>query len=165
MKAGVLGVGYVGLSTAVCLATKYPTIAIDVNEARVSNLQAGRVPIHEKGLEALLGKGLAAKRLLFSSAPEDLAEADAIFIAVGTPSSEDGSIDLSQVMSACRTVGDAVMRSKSTPLVFMKSTAVPGTARTVVKPLLERIQLSLLFQRHLTRWVALTDTLEMCGRF
>ena len=130
--------GYVGLSTAVCLATKYSTIAIDVNEARVSSLQSGKVPIHEEGLQGLLEKGLAAKRLFFSSASEDLADTDAVFIAVGTPSTADGSIDLSQVRSASAAVGEAIKNSNSMPLVLMKSTAVPGTARTVVKPILER---------------------------
>jgi len=138
LRVAIVGVGYVGLSTAVCIAAKYPTTAIDVNETRVSSLNSGVVPIHEKGLQALLRKGLATKSLSFSTAHEDLASADVIFIAVGTPSSEDGSIDLSQVRSSCAAIGDSIKRSESVPLVFMKSTAVPGTARTVVKPLLEQ---------------------------
>ncbi len=137
MKVGILGVGYVGLSTAVCLATRFPTFAIDVNKDRVSSLLAGKVTIHEKGLQGLLQKGLAAKRLFFSTSPEDLGGVDIVFIAVGTPSSADGSIDLSQVRTACAAVGDALKRSKQVPLVLMKSTVVPGTARTVAKPLLE----------------------------
>lgn len=138
MKVGVVGVGYVGLSTAVCVATKFPTVALDVNESRVSSLNAGETPIHEKGLQPLLARGLAAKRLLFSSEAEGMVGADVIFMAVGTPSGADGSIDLSQVRSACATVGDAIRRSKSKPLVLLKSTTVPGTARDVVKPLLEK---------------------------
>jgi UDPglucose 6-dehydrogenase len=137
LKIGVVGVGYVGLSTAVCVATKYPTVAVDLDRARVSNLKAGKVPIHEKGLQRLLDKGLAAKRLLFSSSSEDVMGADVIFIAVGTPSGSDGSIELSQVRSSCAGIGGVIKRTKSKPLVLMKSTAVPGTARNVVKPILE----------------------------
>ncbi len=138
MKVGVVGVGYVGLSTAVCMATKHRTVAVDLNEARVASLNAGKVPIHEKGLQSLLDKGLAAKRILFSPSTEGIEDADVVFIAVGTPSSSDGSIDLSQVRGACAAIGGVIKRGKADPLVLMKSTAVPGTARGVVKPLLEQ---------------------------
>lgn len=138
MKVGVVGVGYVGLSTAVCLSTKHPTAAVDLDEARVSSLNSGKVPIHEKGLQGLLDTGLVSKRLMFSTSMGVLVDADVIIIAVGTPSNSDGSIDLSQVRSACKTIGEAVKKSKSEPLILMKSTVVPGTARNVVKPSLEQ---------------------------
>ncbi len=137
MKIGVVGVGYVGLSTAVCFAMKFPTVAIDLEKARVSALNEGQVPIHEKGLEALLVKGLSSKRLKFSLNPGELIDADAIFIAVGTPGNQDGSIDLSQVRASCKDIGDVLKSSTKRPLVLMRSTVVPGTARRVVKPLLE----------------------------
>jgi UDPglucose 6-dehydrogenase len=76
--------------------------------------------------------------LSFSSKFEEIADADSIFIAVGTPSGPDGSIDLSQVRSSSTAVGEAIKRSGSKPLILMKSTVVPGTATSVVKPLLER---------------------------
>lgn len=78
------------------------------------------------------------KRLLFSSSSEDCADAEVIFIAVGTPSSSDGSIDLSQVRSSCTAIGLIIKRSELKPLILMKSTAIPGTARSLVKPLLEQ---------------------------
>ncbi len=132
-----MGVGYAGLSTAACMATKYSTVAIDVNETRVASLQAGEVPLHEKGLGGLLARGLTSKRLYFSSTFEGIATAHVVFMAVGTPSRSDGSIDLSQIRSACTAIGEAIVGSKSKPLVLVRSTAVPGTARNVIKPLLE----------------------------
>ena len=138
LRVAVVGVGYVGLSTAVCVASKYPTIAIDINKTRVSGLNSGVVPIHEKGLQDLLRKGLATRRLSFSSTYEELANAEVIFIAVGTPSTGDGSIDLSQVRASCAAIGEAINPSRTMPLILMKSTVVPGTARTLVKAILER---------------------------
>jgi UDPglucose 6-dehydrogenase len=137
LKVGVVGVGYVGLSTAVCMAIKFHTVAIDINTERIAELQEGNVSIHEQGLEALLAKGLSSKRLQFSSDSKALADADAIFIAVGTPSGEDGSINLSQVRSSCVELGGVVKNSTKKPLVMMRSTVIPGTARNVVKALLE----------------------------
>lgn len=127
-----------GLSTAVCIAAKLPTVAIDVDGVRVSHLSAGKVPIHESGLRRLLATGLDSKRLSFSSTPDEIADANVVFIAVGTPSSPDGSVDLSQVRSACAAIGGAFRHRKSKPLVLLKSTSIPGTARGVVMPILEQ---------------------------
>lgn len=138
MRVGVVGVGYVGLSTAVCLATKYPTVAIDIDEERISDLSAGIVPIHERGLKGLLARGRSSKRLSFSSDPKAIIGADVVCIAVGTPSAANGSIDLSQVRGAAATIGAAIKDTGKRPLVLVKSTVVPGTARTVVKQLLEQ---------------------------
>ncbi len=138
MKIAVVGVGYVGLSTAVCIATKYSTVAIDVNEARVLNLRAGKVPIHERGLKGLLTSGLESKKLGFSSSLASLASCDAVFITVGTPSAADGSIELSQIRNASTGIGAAIRDSTKKPVVFLKSTVVPGTARSVVRPLVEK---------------------------
>jgi len=137
LKIAVLGAGYVGLSTAVCMATKFPTVAVDLDETRVSQLQKGQVPIHERGMKSFLAKGLSSKRLTFSTRSIDISTADLIFLAVGTPSGRDGSIDLSQVRAACTDIGDAIGKSRSKPTVMVRSTVVPGTARNVVVPLLE----------------------------
>lgn len=137
MKVGVVGVGYVGLSTAACLATKFKTVAVDINESRIAELSNGKVPLHERGVEGLVRKGLASRRLTFSSDSYDLGGVEAIFIAVGTPGKEDGSVDLQQVRGACADIGASIRKSQNRPLVLVKSTVVPGTARTVAKPVLE----------------------------
>lgn len=138
MRVGVVGVGYVGLSTAVCLATKFHTVAVDKNQTRIRDLKKGVVPIHEKGLEALLKKAATANRLSFSDDPAALSGADAVFITVGTPSQSDGSIDLSQVKGVCYDLGNLLRQASDRPLILVKSTVVPGTSREVVKPVLER---------------------------
>ena len=138
MRVGVVGVGYVGLSTAVCLATKLPTVAVDNNQDRIKNLEKGKVPIHEKGLKALLKKGAASNRLSFSTDADSLSGTDAIFIAVGTPSQDDGSIDLSQVKVTCQDLGKVIGQASNKPLILVKSTVIPGTTRNVAKPILEQ---------------------------
>lgn len=127
-----------GLSTAVCFAAKFHTAAIDIDSARVVQLNSGRVPIHEKGLKPLLEKGLKSRRLSFSSEPSAVEGSDALFIAVGTPSNQDGSIDLAQVRAASVDIGGVIKRAPNKPLVMVRSTVIPGTAREVVKPLLEQ---------------------------
>lgn len=137
LKVGVLGVGYVGLATAGCLATKLRCVAVDRDKDRISVLEAGRVPMHEKGLRTLLSKGRASKRLSFAVDTSALAGADAVFIAVGTPGLEDGSIDLSQVKSAATDLAAYLKDAKNRPLVLVRSTVVPGTTSEVVRPILE----------------------------
>jgi UDPglucose 6-dehydrogenase len=113
-------------------------VGVDVDAARISQLNKGRAPIHEKGLPELLKSGIASGNLTFSQTYDSLRGAAAIFIAVGTPSRPDGSIDLSQVATASVMVGKQLAGSKNKPLVVIKSTVIPGTAATVVKPLLEK---------------------------
>ncbi len=138
MKVGVVGLGYAGLCTAVCLASRFDVAGVDVDEKRITRLNEGEAPFHEKGLSALLGGGRAKGKLTFSSSYDALRDKDSIFIAVGTPSEQDGSIDLSQVKSASTLIGREIMRSKNKPLVVIKSTVTPGTATNVVRPLLEK---------------------------
>jgi UDPglucose 6-dehydrogenase len=138
LKLGVVGMGYAGLCTAVCLARKFEVVGVDVDEARISQLNKGKAPIHEKGLPELLKSGIDGGTLAFSQNNDSLLKATVIFIAVGTPSRPDGSIDLSQVETASVMVGKQLASSKSKMLVVIKSTVTPGTAATVVKPLLEK---------------------------
>jgi UDPglucose 6-dehydrogenase len=137
LRVGVVGLGYAGLCTAACFATKFEVIGVDVDKVRVSELSRGLVPIHEKGLSALLKSGIATGNLAFSDDYDSLRSADIIFIAVGTPSKSDGSIDLSQVITACARIGRQLAHDERKPLIVIKSTVTPGTAATVVKPLLE----------------------------
>jgi len=117
---------------------KFDVVGIDVDGGRVSQLNRGEAPIHEKGLPALLKGGMVSRNLAFSQDYGSLGEADSIFMAVGTPSKPDGSIDLSQVRRASALIGKQLARSKKRPLVVVKSTVTPGTAAGVVKPILEK---------------------------
>ncbi len=126
MKITVIGTGYVGLVTGACLAdVGNDVLCIDVDEKKIARLRAGEIPIHEPGLDAVVARGVAAKRLSFSTSyDEAVAHAPLIFIAVGTPSGEDGSADLSHVIACARELGRRIARDT---VVVVKSTVPVGT--------------------------------------
>jgi len=138
LKIGVVGLGYAGLCTAACLGTKFEVVGVDIDAGRVSGLKRGETPIHEKGLPELLRSGIASGNLTFTDNYESLVGADIVFLAVGTPSRSNGAIDLSQVTRASALIGRQITRSKKKTLAVIKSTVTPGTAATVVKPVLEK---------------------------
>ena len=96
MKIAVVGIGYVGLVSAACFANLGVEVyCVDINEARINDLKQGIIPIYEPGLEELVRRGVEGKRLHFHTSIADvLDEVEVVFIAVGTPSDEDGSADL-----------------------------------------------------------------------
>lgn len=102
MNVAVLGTGYVGLSTGVCLAEiGHDVVCIDVDERKIDVLKQGRSPIYEPGLDELLMRNISEGRLTFTSNhPQGLRKADIIIIAVGTPQSDDGQADLSYLEHA-----------------------------------------------------------------
>lgn len=119
-----------GLVTGACLAdVGNDVLCIDVDSAKVSRLQAGEVPIHEPGLDALIVRNAKAGRLRFSAiAAEGVAHGRAIMIAVGTPPDEDGSADLSHVLAVARSIGEHLTDYR---VVIDKSTVPVGTADRV----------------------------------
>jgi UDPglucose 6-dehydrogenase/GDP-mannose 6-dehydrogenase len=132
MKIAVVGTGYVGLVSGACLADKgHEVICVDARQDVVASLSAGDCPIHEEGLPEILRRNIG-RNLTFTT---DLAEAVSTsrlsLIAVGTPTS-DGEIDLSQVETAARQVGQALRNATNRHTVVLKSTCVPGTTRSVV---------------------------------
>jgi len=132
MKLAVVGAGYVGLVTGACLANVGHTITcVDSNENKIRRLQDGITDIYEPGLEALVKSGIQNKHLSFTThLMEALTQADAVFIAVGTPSLEDGSTDLSHVLSVAESIGQILLRNV---LVIVKSTVPVGTCERVKK--------------------------------
>lgn len=130
MKISVIGTGYVGLVSGACFADVGNTVlCLDVDTRKISKLKEGIIPIHEPGLDSLVQRNAAAGRLLFSSNYDDaVAHADIIFLAVGTPPDEDGSADLTHILSAARSIGERL--SKPTVIVD-KSTVPVGTAEKV----------------------------------
>jgi UDPglucose 6-dehydrogenase len=126
LKVSVIGTGYVGLVTGACLAdVGNDVLCADIDKEKVRRLQAGEIPIHEPGLDAVVARGAAAGRLRFSTDyREVVTHAAVIFIAVGTPSGEDGSADLSHVLSCARELGRMIERDT---LVIVKSTVPVGT--------------------------------------
>ena len=107
MRITVFGTGYVGLVQGAVLAeVGHDVLCVDVDEAKVAGLKAGRIPIYEPGLEDIVRKNHAEGRLGFTTdAAEGIAHGRIIFIAVGTPPDEDGSADLQYVVAAARSIG------------------------------------------------------------
>lgn len=130
MKIAVFGTGYVGLVTAVCLAeTGNEVIGVDVDENKIKLLKKGVAPIYEKGLEELLGRNLKEERLFFTlDAKKAVENSQIIFIAVGTPSSDDGSCNLSYLFDCVETIKKYI---NSTKIITIKSTVPVGTAKKV----------------------------------
>jgi UDPglucose 6-dehydrogenase/GDP-mannose 6-dehydrogenase len=139
MKVAVIGTGYVGLVTGACLSEKgHSVICVDKNENIVNKIKEGISPIHEPGLEELLVKNLQFGRLTATKDTEEaILWAEIIIIAVGTPSKEDGSIDLKFILEVSRDIGAALKKKKDYCCVIVKSTVVPGTTVNDVLPLLE----------------------------
>jgi len=136
----VVGTGYVGLTTAVCFASKGHRVrCVDIDEAKVEKINRGVSPIFEEGMDYLLKKVVQSGLLSAStSLEESVSASDLSFICVGTPYGEDGSIDLSQVSRAAVSVGLALKRCAGRRhVVVVKSTVLPGTAEKVVIPGLE----------------------------
>lgn len=130
MKIAVIGTGYVGLVTGTCLAeTGNDVICVDINEAKVKQMQNGEVPIYEPGLDLLFHRNIEQGRLLFTT---DLAEAVAksqiIFMALPTPPGGDGAADLSYILGAAKDISKLITEYK---VIINKSTVPVGTADKV----------------------------------
>ena len=147
MKISIIGTGYVGLVTGTCLAEMgNEVICVDNNKEKIDALLNGRIPIWEPGLDILVEKNTKENRLFFTT---DIAEAvqntDICFIAVGTPSDEDGSADLQYVLAVAKDIGKYMNSYK---IVVDKSTVPVGTAdkvRNTIKNELEKRNISIDF--------------------
>ena len=142
MKIAIVGTGYVGLVTGTCFAeTGNQVICVDVDEAKVSNMKKGIIPIYEPGLEALFERNSQQGRLTFST---DLAssvkDAEIIFLALPTPPGEDGSADLTYILGVARDLSGII---KDYKVIVDKSTVPVGTAEKVTATLLEKLDASL----------------------
>jgi UDPglucose 6-dehydrogenase len=128
----VIGVGYVGLVTGACFADLgNKVIALDVDERRIENLKNGIMPIYEPGLEELVRRNVRAGRLSFTTSyAEALKDTEYAFIAVGTPSGENGEADLKYVEAAAKSIA----ANMSGPLIIINKSTVPiGTGDWVAE--------------------------------
>lgn len=137
MKVSVIGTGYVGLVSGVCLAEKgHKILCVDIDEEKVNKINHGIPPIYEKGLEELLRKNIHANLQATTDLHKAVVETEISLIAVGTPF-DDEKIDLSYIEAVSRQIGKALKDKASYHTVVVKSTVVPGTTDEVVLPLLE----------------------------
>jgi UDPglucose 6-dehydrogenase len=130
MRLTIFGSGYVGLVTGACFAdVGNDVVCVDVDARKVAALQAGEVPIHEPGLDALIARNASAGRLRFTTdAAAAIKHGPLLVIAVGTPPGEDGSADLSHVLAVAREIGRHIEGYR---VVIDKSTVPVGTADRV----------------------------------
>jgi UDPglucose 6-dehydrogenase len=137
MKVSVIGTGYVGLVSGVCLAEiGHEVVCVDIDPAKLASILRGQPPIFEEGLEALLRKNLGGRFEATGDLRRAVLGSDLTLIAVGTPF--DGrQIDLSFVRGAAAEIGQALRDKESYHVVVVKSTVVPGTTDTVVRSVLE----------------------------
>ena len=138
MRVAMIGAGYVGLVSGVCFSDfGHDVICVDNNADKIARLRAGEAPIYEPGLDALMAKNVAAGRLDFTDdLSEAVGDAEAVFIAVGTPARRgDGHADLTFLFAAAREIAAAL--TEKTAVVVVKSTVPVGTNRAVQRILRE----------------------------
>lgn len=139
MKVAVIGTGYVGLVTGTCLSeTGIQVSCIDIDQKKIDRLKEGKIPIYEPGLERLVNHNYEKERLQFTtSLAEGIQGAQAIFIAVGTPPGEDGSADLSYVLTVAKEIGQNL---NNYAVVVTKSTVPIGTSHKVKAAVAKELQ-------------------------
>jgi len=130
MKIAVVGTGYVGLVVGACFAeTGNDVICVDRDAAKIRTLRRGRLPIYEPGLTELVRRNRLEKRLVFTTRlPEAVRRSEVIFIAVGTPTDEDGAADVQHVLAAAREIARHMNGYK---VIVDKSTVPAGTSELV----------------------------------
>ena len=141
MKICIFGLGYVGTVTAGCLAEMgHTVIGVEPNPTKIAMLNRGQSPIIETGLEEILKQFIASGRI---SATADWAAAvkqtELAIVCVGTPSLENGNIDLAHVRRAAEHIGEALREKEEYFRVVIRSTVLPGTVEDVLIPILERV--------------------------
>jgi len=139
MNITIFGSGYVGLVTGTCLAdVGHRVICVDIDEEKVARLNEGIIPIYEPGLEELVKKNKAAGRIEFTTDAARAVDFGLLqFIAVGTPSDEDGSADLKHVLKVAETIGRHMHDYK---IIIDKSTVPVGTASKVQRTIANELE-------------------------
>jgi GDP-mannose 6-dehydrogenase len=135
-----MGLGYVGAVSMACLARDdHDVIGVDVDPHKLELIRSGRSPIVEEGIQELTKQVVAAGKIRVTS---DVAEAinnsDVTFVCVGTPSSPNGSQDLSAIKRVMESIGEALGAKSGFHAVVLRSTVQPGTLKETVKPILEQ---------------------------
>jgi GDP-mannose 6-dehydrogenase len=140
VKISVFGLGYVGSVSVGCLAALgHEVIGVDVNPTKVDMINAGQSPVIEAGLDALIAEGVEAGRIkAVSRASEAITASDVSLICVGTPSGDNGNLNLTYIERVCQEIGQALARKDGYHVVVVRSTMLPGSTEERVIPILER---------------------------
>jgi GDP-mannose 6-dehydrogenase len=139
MRINIFGLGYVGCVSAACLAKrKHNVFGIDIDQVKVDIINAGKSPIVEDGLDELISETVASSNLKAMISGQ-IPEADVSIICVGTPSNENGSLDLKYLIKVAEQIGEFLAQTKSYHLIVNRSTVLPGTIEDILIPTLESI--------------------------
>jgi GDP-mannose 6-dehydrogenase len=139
MNIVVVGLGYVGSVCSACLASRgHTVVGVDTSNYKVDCIERGESPIVENGLGELIREARAAGHLRATTRIRDaMVEADIVLVCVGTPSAEDGSLDLDHVKRACAEVGEALAANGRWTVIVQRSTLLPGSVEDELVPVLE----------------------------
>lgn len=143
MNISIIGTGYVGLCTALGFIgiprKQNKVICVDIDKQKVNKINKGEATIYEEGIAIELKDAIYAKQIIATTDTADAVNNSEIsFIAVGTPSREDGSIDLTYIKKVSEEIGKALKNKKDYHVVVVKSTVVPGTTEEAVIPIIEQ---------------------------
>ena len=137
MRISIIGSGYVGTTIAACFADLgHEVVNVDINEEIVTAINSGESPIHEPGLDDLIATH-GGDTLTATTAYDDVLDTEITFLALPTPSREDGSIDTSIIEAAAETLGDTLQDKDGDHTVVTKSTVIPTTTSETLAPILE----------------------------
>ena len=136
-----VGLGYVGLSSAVCFADRgISVLGVDIDNKKINRIKNADSPIHERDINELLEKAIKKNRLSLSRKVADVTKAKIIFLTVGTPSRKNGSIDLKYIEQASKDIAIAIKDIEEYFVIVIKSTVVPGTALKIIDNLSRSIR-------------------------
>jgi UDPglucose 6-dehydrogenase len=137
MRIAIIGTGYVGLVSAVCMAEiGHDVVCVDVDPDKIAMIRSGEPPIHERDVPSLLQKHIGTKLWATTDLADAVVRSEISLIAVGTPLA-NGAIDLSAVRTVAQQIGVALRDRSGYHVAVVKSTVVPGTTENVVLPILE----------------------------
>ena len=137
MKIGIIGSGYVGLTTGICLASlKHQIFIYDVDEKKLGEILEGKLPFFERGLGEILEKVSSTEEFRPQNNLDDLIrETDGCFVCVGTPT-KNNSIDLSQIINSINTITESIKKNnKRNYKIIIRSTIIPNTSKEVILPM------------------------------
>jgi GDP-mannose 6-dehydrogenase len=139
MRISIFGLGYVGAVSMACLARDgHEVVGVDVDPLKLDLIRSGRSPIIEEGIQELIHELVSKGRIAVSNdASQAVLDTDLSFVCVGTPSSANGSQDLSAMRRLAEQVGEALARKSAHHVVVIRSTVQPGTVEGVLRPIIE----------------------------
>ena len=139
-NVAIFGLGYVGSVTAACLARNgHQVIGVDIAESKLEDIRNGKAPLGEKGLDDLIAQGVSTGNLTVTSdVREAIGNSDLSLICVGTPSLDNGALTTGHLERVCEQIGSVLPQVDANHVVCIRSTMLPGTLNSLIKPTLEK---------------------------